>query len=166
MVTTSAGFAGIKWGASISSHPALKALGGKDNVAYYQDTDRIFEFDGEPLKDLIYGFYKESFFAAYANITTPDIFSNLKSKFQDSFGNYKINRSEKENLTTYRWEYKDVKIKLKNWESSGKMKIAFYYTPISKQINEDEQEIFQTNKVRFVPIEKGKKPEKWILFEW
>ena len=160
------GFAGIKWGASIATQPTLKHLGENDEVAYYWHPDRVFNFEGEQLKEIIYGFYKDSFFAAYINIDAPELFSKLKVKLEDTFGDYKTKISTKDNLTTYQWIYQDIKIKLKHWESSGKMKMSFYYLPISKQINENEQESFQTDKIRLVPIEKGKKPEKWILFEW
>ena len=90
----------------------------------------------------------------------------LKRKLQDRYGDYKTTMSSENELTEYRWIQNDLKIKLKQWGKSGKMKLAFYYIPILQKINEAEQDKYQESGIRFVPIEKDKKPEKWIILEW
>ena len=53
----------------------------------------------------------------------------------------------KDEQTVYKWNYKNIKIKLKLNEKDGKMKLAFYYTPISIGVNEQQQEMLKEIKV-------------------
>lgn len=159
-------FEGIDWGSSITSQPGLKDVGRSEKVRYYQDTNRFYVLDGEPVDRVILGFYNNLFFAAYIDIDTPVLFATIKDRFVKKFGEYKITFSAKNNLTVYKWKYKDIKIKLKQWGKSGKMKVAFYYLPLSKMISEEKQEGFQERNIRFVPVEKDKKQERWTIFEW
>lgn len=162
----SKGFGGIEWGSKITSQRGLKAIGQKKDVTYYQNPRKKYDFDGEPLKRVVYGFFNKSLFAAYIDIDTLELFAKIKGKLQSSFGDYKKSTSLKHDLTEYRWTHKDVKIKLKQWGKSNKMKVAFYFMPLLRQVNEDEQERYQEKTIRYVPIELDKKPERWILFEW
>jgi hypothetical protein len=47
--------------------------------------------------------------------------------------------------TTYQWKSKETKIKLKTYENRDSMKLALYYTPLSRQVNEAQQEAFAEN---------------------
>jgi hypothetical protein len=47
-----------------------------------------------------------------------------------------------EQQRTYQWKAKNTKIKLKTYEDRNNMKMALYYTPVSKQVNEAQQEAF------------------------
>ena len=47
----------------------------------------------------------------------------------------KVSRETPCNLTTYSWKLNQTQIKFKHHETSGKMKIAFYYLPIANQVN-------------------------------
>jgi nitrate reductase beta subunit len=68
--------------------------------------------------------------------------------------------------TIYRWKYKDTKIKLKLNSSENTMKLAFYYTPLSKKVNEAQQEKFQKKSFKFFPIDKNKTPEFMPLLQF
>jgi hypothetical protein len=46
------------------------------------------------------------------------------------------------------------------------MKLAFYYSPLSKEVNESRVEEFPDKSYRFFPIEKGKKWERIPLLEF
>ena len=162
----SKGFGGIEWGAQIGSQTGLEKVGNKGNVNYYLDPHRLYDMDGETFKNVIYGFFDQSFFAAYIDIDSQELFPRIKRKLQDRYGDYKTTMSIKNELTPYRWIQKDLKIKLKHWGKSGRMKLAFYYIPILQKIDEIEQETYQESDIHFVPIEKDKKPEKWIILEW
>ena len=86
--------------------------------------------------DVVYGFYDDKFFAVYANIDGIDIFSQIKSYIQHKYGvPSKTSRETRGNLTTYLWRLNQTQIKFKHHETSGKMKISFYYLPIAKQAN-------------------------------
>jgi hypothetical protein len=160
------GFAGVPWGAGLSTQPYLTAAGTKGPVSYYRDPGRVPTFEGEPVPKLAYGFFQDRFFAAYVDIDQPELFAKVRSRLQEDFGEAKRTYSVKEELSAYQWKHGEVKIKLKHWEQRGKMKVAFYYLPLSRQVNEMEQEQFQEKGLRFVPIESDKKPEVWKLFEF
>ncbi len=68
--------------------------------------------------------------------------------------------------SVFKWKQQNVTIKLKLNKPTQKMKLSFYYQPISSQLNTKQWEELDTSSFRFVPIEKGKKPEKFILFEF
>jgi len=71
-----------------------------------------------------------------------------------------------DNRLVYKWKQQDVVIKLKMNKPARKMKLAFYYRPLSSKLNAKQWEELDTNSFHFVPIEKDKKPEKFILFEF
>jgi hypothetical protein len=62
-----------------------------------------------------------------------------------NYGLPKIKRAMPAEQTTYQWKHKKIKIKLKTYENRNNMKLAFYYTPFSRQVNESQQETFQEN---------------------
>jgi hypothetical protein len=50
----------------------------------------------------------------------------------------------KSQQTIYRWKHQDIKIKLKLFEVESKMKLAFYFAPLSSQLNEVQRGAFPT----------------------
>ncbi len=61
--------------------------------------------------------------------------------------------------TIYRWKHQGIKIKLKLYELEGKMKLAFYYTPLSNKLNAAEQGSFPTIPERFTTIDESARQE-------
>ena len=58
------------------------------------------------------------------------------------------------------WKYKKIKIKLKIYETRDPMKLAFYYTPVSAQVNKAQLEAFQeTYKKPIFPLDKTQKQQ-------
>lgn len=47
----------------------------------------------------------------------------------------KTSRETQNDLITYTWRLNQTQIKFKHYETSGKMKISFYYLPIAKSAN-------------------------------
>ena len=46
------------------------------------------------------------------------------------------------------------------------MKVAFYYIPLSGQVNEEQEEKFRENTIKFLPIERDKTPKRLPLLEF
>ncbi len=67
--------------------------------------------------------------------------------------------SAKDYLTTYKWKYQDVSIKLKTGQIDGKMKLAFYYRPLSGDIKKEQLDATSETSYRFFPIDKNKTPK-------
>ena len=106
-------------------------------MAYYVNAQRKYTFFGNEVpNNVVFGFYDDKFFAVYVDIVGIDVFSQIKSYIQKKYGMpKKTSRETRGDLTTYIWRLKETQIKFKHYETSGKMKISFYYLPIAKQAN-------------------------------
>ena len=133
------GFLGLKWGINISALPEFKKLADTDDVGYYQNPTKIYTVFEVENPSVIYGFYKDQFFATYIQVDTIRVFNRVKDHISEKFGTPKTILKMKSRQTIYRWKHKDIKIKLKLFEIEGKMKLAFYYTPLSNQLNRAHQ---------------------------
>ena len=144
------GFMDTKWSTPAKDLKGFTKVGGSEKIAYYVNSQRKYTFFGNEVSDdVVYGFYDDKFFAVYANIIEIDIFSQIKSYIQRKYGvPSKISRETRSDLptltsrretrgdlTTYIWRLKQTQIKFKHHETSGQMKISFYYLPIAKQVN-------------------------------
>jgi hypothetical protein len=131
------GFMDTKWATPAKDLKGFTKVGGIEKFAYYVNPQRKYTFFGNEASDhVVYGFYDDKFFAVYADIDGIDIFSQIKSYIQQKYGiPSKTSREARSNLTTIIWRLKQSQIKFKHYETSGKMKIAFYYLPIAKQAN-------------------------------
>ena len=95
-----------------------------------------------------------------------EAFSRMKEQLQAQYGIPKMVFSSQGRPSIYRWKNGEIKIKLKVDSSGDKMKAAFYYTPLSSLVNEDHEEAFRENKIKFLPIERDKTPERLPLLEF
>ena len=131
------GFRETKWASPAKELKGFTKVGGSEKFAYYVNPQQKYTFFGNEVSDhVIYGFYDDKFFAVYANIEGIEIFSQIKSYIQHKYGiPSKTSRETRGNLTTYIWRLKQTQIKFKHHETSGKMKISFYYMPIAEQAN-------------------------------
>jgi hypothetical protein len=139
------GFMDTKWSTSAKDLKGFTQVGGSDKIAYYVNPQRAYTFFGtEVPDDVVYGFYDDKFFAVYATIEGIDIFSQIKSYIQHKYGvPNKVSRETPGNLTTYSWKLNQTQIKFKHHETSGKMKIAFYYLPIANQVNAEMKQALE-----------------------
>ena len=84
-----------------------------------------------------YGFYRDQFYAAFIRLRSPDQFAHLQRQFSKKHGKPKVTQNAASGQTVYRWKVEDVKIKLKMKESIGEYKLAFYYSPLSTELNRE-----------------------------
>lgn len=135
------GFMDTKWTTPVSDLKGFTQVGGSEKIVYYANSQRKYTFFGNEVpSDVIYGFYEDKFFAVYVDIGGIDLFSQIKSYIQHKYGMpSKISRETRGDLTTYTWRLKQTQIKFKHHETSGHLKISFYYLPIAKQVNAEIQ---------------------------
>lgn len=158
------GLSGYKWGESVSKYPGLKKAGEKGNVTYYSKPGEVYTIGDVSVENVVYGFFEDKLFGIYLNIDSADIYDQLFAHMKSEYGlpDYKTTA---ENQPVYKWNEWDVTVKLKLNQLTQKMKLAFYYVPISKQVNSkladeyDDGEFFH-----FTTPEKNQPPEKIILF--
>ena len=137
------GFLDTKWSTPANDLKGFTRVGGKDKIAYYVSPERKFTFFGSEVpNEVVYGFYDDKFFAVYADVDGIDIFSQIKSYIQKKYGvPRKTSREARGNLTTYVWRLKQTQIKLKHYETSGKMKISFLlpaHRPAGQRGNQEQ----------------------------
>ena len=139
------GFFDIEWKTNLSQVAGFKKVGENLNVDYYMNPKRVFAIDDIRIPDVVYGSHANQFFAVYVNIDNIEVFAQIRRHLNQNYGVPRITRSMPAEQTTYQWKHAKTKIKLKTYENKNNMKIAFYYTPLSRKVNEIQQEAFHDN---------------------
>ena len=166
------GFFDIQWKTNLSQTAGFKKVGENLNVSYFINPERVFTIDEIRISNVVYGSYKNQFFAVYTNIDTIEVFAQLRRYMNRNFGVPRITRNMPAEQTAdyeqtiYQWKHEKTKIKLKIYENRNNMKMAFYYTPLSRKVNEIQQEAFYANfrHPRF-PLDKSKMQKAMNLME-
>lgn len=159
------GFLNYTWADSSSKYTGLLILAEKGEVSYYSNPGEEYTIGNVSIDKIIYGFYKDQLFGVYLNIDSIEVYDKLFSHLKAQYG-LPATKLTADDLSVFKWKQQDVTIKLKLNKAGQKMKLSFYYRPIKSQLNSKQWEDLDTSSFRFVPIEKGKKPEKFILFEF
>jgi hypothetical protein len=123
------------WGAPLEEFPGHVNVGVSGKIAYYVNPKQAYTIFGSQVTDLVYGFYDEKFFAVYVSLEAIDTYSTIKREIQQKFGVPKISMESRGSLTTYSWKTSDTRIKMKYRETTGEMKLSFYYLPLVNQVN-------------------------------
>ncbi|MBW1636998.1 MAG: hypothetical protein JRJ68_12070 [Deltaproteobacteria bacterium] len=152
------GFMTYKWGTDISRYGELKKLYSKKDISYYSNPGESYTIDDISIDNVIFGFYNDSLFAVYITIDSLEIYDRVKLHMKLKYGLPDTKTSTKDYLTALKWKYQDVTIKLKTEEIEGKMKLAFYYRPLSKKLNKEQLGTIDESSLRFFPIDKTKTP--------
>lgn len=129
------GFMDTAWATPLSELPGLSRVGQDGKVAYYVKPDRAYRIFGTEVPEVVYGFYEEKLFAVYVDLEAIDAFSQIKRYIGQKYGLPRISRETRSDLTTYIWTVKDTRIKVKHGEAYRRMKLGFYYLPISSRLN-------------------------------
>mgnify|MGYP006289154983 CR=1 FL=1 len=160
------GFGGIPWGESAERLPGLQKVGAKESVEYYVNPGKQFTLDNVEIREVVYGFYEDRFFAAYLKIETLEVFQQLKQKIQSRYGPPLVRYAVDGQPAVYRWKERDLKIKLKVDHAGRNMKLGLYYVPLTDKVNEQDQERFQEQRLRVLPIRPDRTPEMIPLLEF
>jgi len=127
-------FRGIKWGVHINKlHDMILVEDDKDLKIYQKSNDKM-SIGSAKLKNIIYKFYKNRFFAVQIQFEGPTNFSTLKSTFCQQYG-----KVDKFIFEEYQWDFNDVSISLEK-SIFGEGIIKYEYKPIQKEQEKDEKE--------------------------
>ncbi len=159
------GFLQYKWGDSASKYTGLSKLADKGEVTYYSKPGEVYTIGDVVVEEVIYGFYQDQLFGVYLNIYSIDIYDKLLVHMKSKYG-LPASKTTVDNRLVSKWKQQDVTIKLKMNKPGKEMKLAFYYQPFSRKLNTIQWEELDTTSFRFVPIEKDKRPERFVLFEF
>ena len=160
------GFMGYKWGENILAYNGLTKLHSKKDVTYYSNPGVSYTIDEISINNVVFGAYQNKLFAVFIGIDTLEKYDDINRYLKKKYGLPATKVLSKVNLTTYQWKYQDVTIKLKTDEIKGKMKLALYYTKLTRDLNEIGIEDLDTASYRFFPIDKNKKPEMIPFLEF
>ncbi len=158
-------FLGLPWGADIREHDGFNFLHGKEGLRFYTKPGTVRTVKDIRVERVVYGTYNYQFFAAFLLLDSPEAFAGLRDYMESRYGFPKTSYQARSQMTTHRWRYRQIKMKLKSTDDRQKMKLAFYYAPISKQVNEAFVER-EHKGARWLPIERDKKPEALPLLEF
>jgi uncharacterized protein YcgL (UPF0745 family) len=139
------GFLGLPWKTNLSTQKEFLKTGEKNEVSYYVNPKKVYAINNIKIPYAVYGTYMDKFFAVYINIESIDVYSQMKHYITEKYGSPKMTMtlSLQNEIKIFIWRNTDTKIKLKLNETSGDMKLAFYYTPLSSKVNEALQEAYE-----------------------
>ncbi len=136
------GFLGTNWGADISDLTGLSKLSQKGDVSYYRNPQKSYTVFGIDTANVIFGFFKDKFFAVYIAVDSIEVFDRTKNHLTQKFGSPLTILKTKNQQTIFSWKQTNTRIKLKLYEKDGKIKLAFYNAPLAKKVNQAQREIF------------------------
>ena len=136
------GFLGTNWGTHISEFTGLRKVSQKGDISYYGNPQKFYTIFGVDTANVIFGFFKDKFFAAYIAVESIEVFDRAKHHLTQKFGSPQTILKTQNQQTIFSWKQTDTRIKLKLYEKEGKMKLAFYYTPLAGKVNQAQREIF------------------------
>ncbi len=151
------GFFDLAWKTNLSQIDGFRKISENVNVSYFVNPKRAYKIADIKIMDVVYGSFANQFFAVYINIHAIDVFAQFRRHINHKYGPPKIKTikmGQPDQQKIYQWKYKKTKIKLKIYENRETMKLAFYYTPISAQVNKAQLEAFQeTHRRRTFPLD-------------
>jgi len=136
------GFLGTNWGADISELTGFSKVSQKGDVSYYANPQKSYTIFGVDTANVMFGFFKDKFFAAYIAVESIEVFERAKNHLTQKFGSPQTILKTQNRQTIYSWKQTDTRIKLKLFGKEGKMKLAFYYTPLAKKVNQAQRDTF------------------------
>ena len=158
-------FMGTKWQTDLSTLKNFLKLEEKDDLSYYVNPTVVHVIDDIKIPQVIYGAYKQKFFAVYIQIETSESFSELKRYITAKYGKPKTTMRINPDRIIHSWKYHEARIKLKQNDETGYMKLGFYYTPLSSKVNEIQAEAFQKSKGR-IHVDKERAVETLDLLKF
>ena len=136
------GFLGTNWGADISDLTGLSKVSQKGDVSYYRNPQKSYTVFGIDTANVIFGFFKDKLFAVYVAVDSIEVFDRTKNHLTQKLGSPLTILKTKNRQTIFSWKQTDTRIKLKLYEKEGKIKLAFYNTPLARKVNQAQREIF------------------------
>lgn len=160
------GFAGLVWGQQLTDLAHYKKVWGRGSVSFYANPAKSYTLYGIEIPQVVYGFSDGRFFAVYATLTSPELFARLKRSLVAKYGQPATTFSAKSGLKIFKWKTGKIKIKLKQSRQTGGMKLALYYTPISRRLNESQYEKMNDGSLRLFPLKGTDKRQAFPILDF
>ena len=132
------GIHGMAWGGSVADYDKLIKVHETDYAAFYIKSKTVYYAAEQRVSRVSYGFYRNRLYAAFIKLRSVDQFTQLAQKFTENHGKPKVSYENAGKQIVYRWKAADVKIKLKMKDAVSEYKLAFYYSPLSESLNQEQ----------------------------
>ena len=136
------GFMGTRWKTELSASPDFVKIDEQDQISNYIRPSVVHTVGDIEIYPVIYSAFANEFFAVYFQYDIL-IFSRLRNYFNQKYGSSITTTKMNPRRTIHTWNHHDAKIKLKLNRETGKIKLSFYYTPLSAKVNELRLEAYQ-----------------------
>jgi hypothetical protein len=157
-------FLDVDWG-SAPVAGEMEKITSQASIAYYTAPGKVYKVGEHLVAGAVYAFYMDRLFAVHLKIDSLETFERVKAYMRDRYGFPKTTFTMNNEQTIYRWKHKRVKMKLKRYELADAMKLSFYFAPLAEQVNRELGPKAEPP-VRFLPIERDKKPEALPLLHF
>ncbi len=153
------GIAGMKWGDPVMNLSRFKQILSKGDVNLYVDTEGVYTLAGVEASRAVFGFYQDRLFAVFLAIASPEVFADVRRALKSQLGDPETTMTLKNPQKIYKWKRGKIRVKLKEYTATGEMKLAFYYTPLSRKLNKVQlEEMSDPSRFRLFPITPGVRP--------
>jgi hypothetical protein len=143
------GFLGLPWRADLSASPDFVKIDEQNGVQNFIRPSVIHAVGDVDIFPVIYSCFASEFFAVYFE-NDIIVFSRLRNYFNQKYGSFKTTTRLNPRRTTNTWNHHDVEITLKLNRETGKLKLSFYYTPLSAKVDRIRLEAYQENTRSFL----------------
>jgi hypothetical protein len=132
-------FRGIKWGADIAELPDMRLAEDNGETKYYHRKNEEMKIGEASIERLAYGFYKGKFCSVFIVFNNFANFSRIKKAFDQLYGE---GHRKNKLMQDYNWDGSDIHIMLQYKGVSELGYAAYWYKPIAREREEDEEEKF------------------------
>ncbi len=143
------GFMGIRWKSDLSASPDFVRIDEEGEISNYIKPSVVHTVGDIKIYPVVYSCFANEFFAVYFQ-NDIIIFSRLRNYFNQKYGSSITTTRFNPRRSINTWNHHDVEITLKLNRETGKLKLSFYYTPLSVKVNEQRLEAYQENTRRFL----------------
>jgi hypothetical protein len=143
------GFMGTPWKTDLSASPDFVRINEEGDISNYIRPSVVHTVGDVKIYPVVYSCFANEFFAVYFNYDVI-LLSRLRNQFNQKYGSSRTSTRINPNRTIHTWNHHAAKISLKLNRETGKIKLSFYYTPLSEKVNEQRLEAYQENTRRFL----------------
>lgn len=143
------GFMGLRWKNDLSASPDFVKIDEEGQISNYIRPSLIHTVGDVKVYPVVYSCFANEFFAVYYQ-NDIIIFSRLRDYFNQKYGSSETATRLNPRRSTDTWNHHDVEIRLKLNRETGKLKLSFYYTPLSAKVDAKRLEAYQENTRSFL----------------
>ena len=125
------GFGGIDWATPREAVLDCEKVEERGDIRYCMRRDQAHTLLGESIPEVLYGFYKESFFSVFIRVEDEEAYRVTKKQLLDRLGSPESSLDKEGMVAVLRWTRDKVRVELHNDRSVQGFQVAYYYMPVA-----------------------------------